>query len=66
MRQPIVQVSVDAPLKERLEALAAAHGLSVSSYCRVVINKHMIALDRAAAEEQLRATSSLQTFYENL
>lgn len=65
MRQPIVQVSVDAALKERLEHLSKAHGLSVSSYVRVVINRHILAVDRAAAQ-QAQQEISLQSFYENL
>lgn len=43
-----VQVTVDDPLKQRLEALAASSGLSVSSYVRVLINRHLSALDRSA------------------
>jgi predicted DNA-binding protein len=56
-----VQVTVDDPLKQRLEALAAASGLSLSSYVRCVINRHLVALDR-----QAQALPSLQDFYANL
>lgn len=60
-RNGSVQVTVDDPLKQRLEALAASSGLSVSSYVRVLINRHLAALDR-----QSQALPTLQDFYSNL
>lgn len=42
---PTIQVVVDEPLKRRLEDLAKADGRSVSSYVRVLINRHLISLD---------------------
>ena len=62
-RQPIVQVSVDTALKQRLELLSAAHGLSVSSYVRVVINRHILAVDR---QEQAVRLQPLDEFYRTL
>jgi len=62
-KHPSVQVSVDPPLKQRLELLAAAHGLSVSSYVRVVINRHILAVDR---QEQASSFQSLDEFYRTL
>jgi len=56
-----VQVTVDGPLKQRLETLAASSGLSVSSYVRVVINHHLLALDR-----HTQSIPSLQDFYSSL
>lgn len=47
MGVPTVQVIVDEPLKQRLESLARADGRSVSSYVRVLINRHLVALDQA-------------------
>jgi hypothetical protein len=44
---PTIQVIVDEPLKRRLEDLARADGRSVSSYVRVLINRHLVALDQA-------------------
>jgi predicted DNA-binding protein len=56
-----VQVTVDDPLKQRLEALAASSGLSLSSYVRVVINRHLAAMDRSA-----QPLPSLQDIYSSL
>jgi hypothetical protein len=41
-----VQVTVNDEVRHRLESLASASGLSVSSYVRVLINRHFLALDR--------------------
>ena len=60
-KPPCLQVCVDQPLKERLEALAKAEGLSVSSYLRVLVNRHILALDR-----QSQALPTLQDFYSSL
>jgi antitoxin component of RelBE/YafQ-DinJ toxin-antitoxin module len=60
-RNGSVQVTVDDQLKQRLEALAASSGLSLSSYVRVLINRHLAALDR-----QSQALPTLQDFYSNL
>ena len=54
---------MDTALKERLELLSAAHGLSVSSYVRVVINRHMLDVDR---QEQATRLQPLDEFYRNL
>jgi hypothetical protein len=66
MRQPMVQVSVTAPLKARLEAIAAANGLSLSSYVRVVINHHILALDRQERPLQHQPLQPLPDFYRTL
>ena len=60
-----LRVVVDDPLRQRLKALAAADGRSVSSYIRVLINRHLVALDRQAAL-QSPAPLNLQAFYDNL
>lgn len=51
MKVPTIQVVVDEPLKQRLEELARAEDRSVSSYVRVLINRHLLALERAAREQ---------------
>jgi antitoxin component of RelBE/YafQ-DinJ toxin-antitoxin module len=47
MAVPTVQVIVDEPLKHRLQILAKEQGLSVSSYVRVLINRHIVSIDRS-------------------
>lgn len=63
-KPPCLQVCVDQPLKERLENLARAQGLSVSSYLRVLINHHILALDRQSIRQS--EGMSLQAFYDAL
>ena len=66
MRQPMVQVSVTPTLKARLEAMAAANGLSLSSYVRVVINHHILALDRQQQPLRHQPLQPLDEFYRSL
>lgn len=47
MAVPTVQVIVTDELKQRLQSLAQAQGLSTSSYLRVLINRHLLSIDRA-------------------
>ena len=63
--QIAIRVVVDDPLRDRLRALAAAESRTVSSYVRIIINRHLIALDRQLAQQQVEALT-LQAFYQNL
>lgn len=64
MKQIKVQVTVNAELRDRLTQLAQSEGLSVSSYARVVLNRHILSIDRAIAQSP--PSRSLQDFYQNL
>ena len=62
MASPRLQVIVEEPLRQRLEALAAADERSVSSYIRLALANHIRALDRQA-QQQLQP---LDEFYRTL
>jgi predicted transcriptional regulator len=62
MASPRLQVIVEEPLRQRLEALAAADNRSVSSYIRLALANHLRAVDRAQ-QQQLQP---LGDFYRTL